>query len=226
MNFYEKYRDFFSSFLKTFFLFVIFVIVSFVLLHVVDTKRQSVYDTYDERLEIYNQELQTYNHNLSELLQSLKDQNKALETMLDLMEDEPVQYDFTKPKYPVIPNIQGSKYEWFTQDHEKLLNAIAIVESNNDSNAVGDNGNSLGMYQIQYVYWIDAVEHDPSIGGLYQDVLNPEYARKIVLSYFDRYGRTYNYKVESLARIHNGGPNGPNKQSTIQYWNRIKHDLH
>ena len=40
-------------------------------------------------------------------------------------------------------------------DIERLLNAIARIESHYDPNAVGDGGRALGAYQIHRVYWED-----------------------------------------------------------------------
>lgn len=107
---------------------------------------------------------------------------------------------------------------------DALLNAISKVESNNNPNAVGDNGKAIGIYQIHLSYWKDAIEHDPSIGGSYEDCKNPEYARKIVIAYMDRYAPK-NASDETLARIHNGGPMGYKKASTKKYWNKVKKEL-
>ena len=71
-------------------------------------------------------------------------------------------------------------------EYDDLFHAIGEVESGNDDDAVGDDGNALGRYQIWEIYWQDAIEHDPSIGGEYTDVTNPEYARKVMLAYWDR----------------------------------------
>ena len=54
----------------------------------------------------------------------------------------------------------------------KLFYAIMMVESGGDVNAVGDNGKSIGAYQIQEGYWRDAVEFNPSLtanGETWQD---------------------------------------------------------
>ena len=108
---------------------------------------------------------------------------------------------------------------------ERLLNAIRMVESNGNDNAVGDNGNAIGPYQIWRAYWKDAVEFDPSIGGKYEDCFNRDYAERIVNAYMDRYaverrlGRTPT--MEDIARIHNGGPNGHRKAATVAYWEKV-----
>lgn len=114
-----------------------------------------------------------------------------------------------------------------TQQHTKsdLLDAICQVESGCDSDAVGDGGDSIGAYQIQYAYWFDAVQFDPSIGGVYKDVLNKDYSRKVIFAYWDRYATKkrlgHEPTLEDLARIHNGGPNGCKKNATVIYWVKV-----
>jgi len=111
-------------------------------------------------------------------------------------------------------------------DMDIFIETLGIVESDNNDNAVGDNGNALGRYQIWKIYWQDAVEFDPSIGGEYEDVTNPDYARKIVEAYMSRYATKkrlgHEPTFEDMARIHNGGPNGHKKDSTDIYWNRFE----
>lgn len=134
---------------------------------------------------------------------------------------------------------------------EELLRAIAKVESDNDPNAVGDDGNAIGIFQIHWAYWKDAVDYDygetqrrgcgcirdmnkrfveqcdnckgiPSfIGGRYEDCWNPVYARKIVLLYM-AHNALSGASDETLARIHNGGPQGHRKSQTLDYWKRVK----
>ena len=110
----------------------------------------------------------------------------------------------------------------------KLLDAIRKVESNGDCSKIGKVG-ELGCYQIRECFWIDALEHDPSIGGVYEDVIDKEYAEKCILAYWDRYAteKRLNRPVtdKDRARMHNGGPNGHKKTSTIKYWNKIQNEL-
>ena len=111
---------------------------------------------------------------------------------------------------------------------DKVLDAIRIVESNNNPDAVGDNGNAIGVYQIWKSYWKDATERS-DISGKYLDCYNANYADRIVRAYMDRYatekrlGRTVTQ--EDIARIHNGGPNGYKKDATIKYWEKVKKEL-
>ena len=116
---------------------------------------------------------------------------------------------------------------------EDFFKAVATVESNNNDEAVGDNGNSIGRYQIQKAYWKDAVDHDTTLkqGRVWKDVKDPKYAEQVMLAYFDKYAKeelkAKNW--EHLARLHNGGP-GVFKRSqdskaykaTTVYWSKVE----
>ena len=108
--------------------------------------------------------------------------------------------------------------------HERLLEAIKQVESRGNPNAVGDNGRAIGPFQIWKSYWQDAVEHDKNIGGRYEDCKNEDYARRIVLAYWDRYAPA-DATDEQLARLHNGGPKGHKLKATLKYWAKVKKEL-
>lgn len=105
-------------------------------------------------------------------------------------------------------------------DVDGILRAIAQVESNHNDNAIGDGGKAIGRYQIHKVYWVDAVEYDPSIGGKYEDCKDPVYARKIVVAYLSRYAPNWN--IDTVAGIHNGGPKGHLKNATKVYRRKVK----
>lgn len=114
---------------------------------------------------------------------------------------------------------------------EDLFQAIRIVETGGEPDmgvgASGDNGKALGPYQIWVVYWKDAIEFEPAIGGKYGDCAQAEYSRKIMMAYFRRYGRSFLEAKdwESLARMHNGGPRGHLKEATLGYWGKVKRQL-
>lgn len=124
-------------------------------------------------------------------------------------------------------------------DPAPWLTAVATVESNNDPNAVGDDGKAIGLYQIHESYWKDAVDHDPTIGGKYNDCYDPEYAKRIVLAYMDRYAREAlrDGDWEKCSRIHNGGPGIMRKQyskrkrdraaweATTRYWTKVQNTM-
>ena len=107
-----------------------------------------------------------------------------------------------------------------------LFEAIRLVETGGSldpENALGDGGKSLGPYQISKAYWLDAIQHDPTIGGSYHDVRYNEYAERIMVAYWDRYAPDHD--LETLARIHNGGPRGHLKTSTEKYWRMCKQHI-
>lgn len=112
---------------------------------------------------------------------------------------------------------------------QRLLNAIRIVESGGNDNAVGDGGKAIGPYQIWRSYWKDALEHDPSIGGSYENCYERKYAERVVQAYMARYANErrlgHEPTFEDIARIHNGGPNGHRKRATIPYWNKVQREL-
>ena len=127
----------------------------------------------------------------------------------------------------IVATLEGSETGKVSRQ-VKLLAAMCEVESNGDCSKIGKVG-ELGCYQIRECFWIDALEHDPSIGGVYEDVIDREYAEKCIYAYWDRYatekrlGRPVT--DEDRARMHNGGPNGHNKTKTIEYWNKIQDEL-
>lgn len=208
--------------------FVCCLLVIFSMIHVdsesniIQTQLKQQNAKYNLLISAQAEKIDEYNKINIQLGEALLIQNSAIEVIIDIMSTD---YDFTTPrdkKDLTIPNYDHFTPDWFTPNHSSLIDAIGITESNANPNAIGDNGDSLGMYQIQYAYWLDAIENNPSIGGSYEDVYDPEYAKKIVISYFDRYGKAYIYDIEALAKIHNGGPLGPEKNATIEYWNKVK----
>ena len=63
------------------------------------------------------------------------------------------------------------------------------------------------------------------------DAFNPVKARIIVTLYLTYWGKHYEKKTgnkvndEIYSKIHNGGPNGWNKESTEKYWKKVKEVL-
>ena len=116
-----------------------------------------------------------------------------------------------------------------------LLDAIKQVESGGDPCAIGDNGQSLGAYQITKGYYSDALQYNPHLGDgarTYSDVWgigSEAYAEEVIACYMGRYatperlGRQPTY--EDIARIHNGGPNGYQRSSTLHYWESVMKKL-
>jgi hypothetical protein len=104
-------------------------------------------------------------------------------------------------------------------DTRAILDAIRTVETGGEADpdrAIGDKGKALGAYQIHRCYWLDATEKDPALRALgYESVTNREIAERVVIAYLTRYAP--DWQIETVARIHNGGPRGHKKDSTLDY---------
>lgn len=107
-------------------------------------------------------------------------------------------------------------------DMRSFFDAVASVETGGSPNpamARGDSGRSLGPYQISWRYWKDS-----GVGGSYGSVSNRAYAERVMLAYWRKHcpqalaRRDY----RTLARVHNGGPNGTREPKTYAYWQRVR----
>lgn len=129
----------------------------------------------------------------------------------------------------------GSSY----YDKAEVLQALRIVECGDvDQPPRGDGGNARGWYQIWRAYWQDATEFS-GIGGTYAEVeTDKAYAEKVVAAYMRRYakeewsrieaGTATLADVETVARIHNGGPRGAKgkrRKLTDGYWAKVKKEI-
>lgn len=109
--------------------------------------------------------------------------------------------------------------------HQQILDAIWMVEASGRlAPPDGDGGRSIGPYQIQKAYWLDAVARRPDLGGTYADVRDMAYAARVIAAYMERWAPDawQRRDAEVIARIHNGGPKGASKESTLKYWGRVK----
>jgi hypothetical protein len=112
-----------------------------------------------------------------------------------------------------------------TWPREQILAAIRFVESSDrDDVADGDGGKAIGVYQIHEAYWRDAVRAEPSLGGSYQDCRRRAYAERVVAAYMQKWAPAAwaAGDAETIARVHNGGPEGARKESTQRYWERVR----
>ena len=110
-------------------------------------------------------------------------------------------------------------------DLNKFMAAIREVETgglpNGGLGAKGDKGKSYGPYQIQKAYWQDA----RMPGGWEQCLNDKEYSEEVMLRYFQRYEKKAleNGDWETLARLHNSGPNWKKKKKATQaYWDKVQ----
>lgn len=112
-----------------------------------------------------------------------------------------------------------------TWPREQILLAIRLVESGDrDPVPDGDDGRAIGPYQIHEAYWRDAVQAEPSLGGSYQDCRRRDYAERVIAAYMQRWAAVAwaSGDAETIARVHNGGPDGARKESTRRYWERVR----
>ncbi len=108
----------------------------------------------------------------------------------------------------------------------RVAKAIMSVESGGDPQAVGDNGRSIGPYQIRRAYWSDAMRFLGQDWPYYQ-AKDPAKALAAVYAYAKHYATRYNrpWTAETIARIHVGGPRGWKKTSALPYWQKVRKAL-
>lgn len=106
---------------------------------------------------------------------------------------------------------------------DSFFRALHIVETGGKRGAIiGDNGKALGPLQIHRSYHADA-----RIGGDYSRCSDLEYSKRVVAAYLQRYAPEAwaAGDVETLARIHNGGPRGDKKQATFNYAQKVLRNI-
>lgn len=103
-----------------------------------------------------------------------------------------------------------------------FFRALHIVETSGKLGpTIGDQGRSLGPLQISRAYHKDSrVGNDSD----YARCADLEYSKKVVTAYLQRYAPQAwaAGDVETLARIHNGGPKGATKPATKSYATKVK----
>ena len=101
-----------------------------------------------------------------------------------------------------------------------FFRALHLVETSGKRGAIlGDNGRALGPLQIHKSYHTDS-----RVAGDYSRVADLDYSKRVVSAYLQRYAPKAwaSGDVETLARIHNGGPRGDNKPATINYGAKVR----
>jgi len=106
-----------------------------------------------------------------------------------------------------------------------LFLAIRAVETSGMAaphRAVGDQGRSIGPYQITPAYWADS-----GIGGKWMWCRSHAYSEAVMSAYWQRHCPDALRRRDSqvLARIHNGGPRGQTKRATWVYWQKVRKNL-
>lgn len=103
---------------------------------------------------------------------------------------------------------------------ESFWRALHLVETSGRTGPIiGDGGKALGPLQIHRDYHADS-----RVAGDYSRVADLDYSKRVATAYLRRYAPTAwaAGDVETLARIHNGGPRGHLKTATKGYGLRVK----
>jgi hypothetical protein len=118
------------------------------------------------------------------------------------------------------------------ESRNELWPAIVKVESGGNPHAYNPNDGATGIVQIRSVC-LEDVNRIARLRGLQvqyseSDRFRPAAARHIWDLYLDYYGDQYQKETgrsptaEVYARIWNGGPSGWKKESTVEYWRRVR----
>ena len=102
---------------------------------------------------------------------------------------------------------------------DSFWRALHIVETSGRTGPiVGDGGRALGPLQIHRAY-----HQDSRVAGDYSRVADLAYSRRVATAYFKRYAPEAWARgdVETLARVHNGGPRGAAKPATKGYGRKV-----
>jgi len=102
-----------------------------------------------------------------------------------------------------------------------LFTAIAQVESGGDPNAYNETERAAGLYQLRPIYVQDVNRIVGEARFSLADRWDQAKAESMMRIYWQHYcgdGATW----EQMARIHNGGPKGPEKRETEKYWQKVK----
>jgi len=113
----------------------------------------------------------------------------------------------------------GAESESPVEEHRRLLDAIRFVESGGRDDAVGDGGRSRGPYQIGVAYWRDGCEAGRVQWDYHASVWSRARSEQVMRWYWKRHGATTDAQ---RARMHNGGPRGHRRPSTLTYWRRVR----
>lgn len=103
---------------------------------------------------------------------------------------------------------------------DSFWRALHLVEtSGRRGPIVGDQGRALGPLQIHRAY-----HQDSRVAGDYSRVAELDYSKRVATAYLKRHAPEAwaAGDVETLARVHNGGPRGHLKPATKGYGVRVK----
>ncbi len=104
---------------------------------------------------------------------------------------------------------------------EKMLDAIAIVESGNNPNAVNDNGKAIGVYQIWPIY-VDDANRIAKKRYTYEDRKCPVKSREIVRIVLKHYGKDIPFDKWPVIHISPSKRKDFNRPAAKEYLTKIR----
>ena len=132
----------------------------------------------------------------------------------------PFDHQTTRPQDPpteMDPSLLSYGFLW----------ALSGVESGHNDAAYNPAEGAVGRFQIRQCYLDDA---NAALGKHYSlsEMSDGRKAMEVVCAYLSRYAPAFEARagrpatVEDLARIHNGGPRGAEKDATLDYARRFR----
>ena len=116
-------------------------------------------------------------------------------------------------------------------EESKFINALIAVESNGDTNAIGDNGKAFGCLQIHKCVIID-VNQIFHTSYQHYEMFDKKTSIEVCKKYLTFWSKIYKNNTgkkvtwEVLARIWNSGPMFYlKKNKTNKYWKKIQIEL-
>jgi hypothetical protein len=108
---------------------------------------------------------------------------------------------------------------------KEIRDVLKFVETENKPTAVGDQGRSFGVLQIQ---WVAIQDVNDKFGTQYthEDAFNVACAEEIFELYLDIWTRNLERRegrkatTEDIVRIWNGGPTGYKRDTTLKYFRK------
>ena len=110
------------------------------------------------------------------------------------------------------------------EDWDQLLDAVALVESNNKSHAVNPKSGALGMYQFMPDTYKE-VAGQLGIQPEAQDPFNPAQARAVARSYLNTLWLMFGKKIDLMLAAYNWGLGNvlrKVRETGVYDWEQIK----
>ncbi len=113
--------------------------------------------------------------------------------------------------------------------YTQLVNAMIFVESGDKGDSAHDGGKAYGILQLEPDYVKDAAKEAGQSWTHPESAKDGATSKKIMTAYMKKYATKKRLggepTAEDIARIHNGGPKGFEKESTEKYWDKVKERL-